>query len=140
MTDHNGGCLCGAIRFRITGVPLCVSHCHCTYCRRATGAAFITWMTMQSEHHEITQGEPTIYSSSPGVRRGFCGACGTTLSYAHDDHPEEIDVSAALLDDQAQVAPDDHIMVTNMVPWLAFADDLPRLDGGHWEVGYPKRD
>ena len=85
MAEHAGGCLCGAVRFRITGTPLCVSHCHCTYCRRATGAAFITWMTLPSELFEITHGEPAFYRSTPKVRRGFCARCGSTLSYAHDE-------------------------------------------------------
>ncbi len=137
--DLSGGCLCGAIRYRITGEPLCISHCHCTYCRRATGAPFITWSTLASEHVAFTRGEPTIHRSSADVSRGFCGTCGTTLSYQGDGHPEEIDIAAATLDDQNAVRPDDHIMVGTMVPWLDFADDLPRLPGGHWDVGYPKR-
>ena len=140
MTDLTGGCLCGAIRFHVSGEPLCVSHCHCTFCRRATGAAFIAWMTLASGHYRITRGGPAVYRSTPAVRRSFCSRCGTTLSYAHDDHPEEVDVAAAALDDQDRVVPDDHIMVTTMVPWLEFGDDLPRLPEGHWEVGYPDRD
>jgi len=140
MVNEIGGCLCGAVRYRVSGEPLCISHCHCTYCRRATGAPFITWATLASEHVAFIQGQPAFHRSSADVRRGFCAACGSTLSYQSDTHPEEIDIAAATLDDQTKVVPDDHIMTGTMVPWLSFADDLPRLPGGHWEVGYPKRD
>ena len=140
MHHLTGGCLCESIRYRVSGPALCVSHCHCRWCRRAAGAAFMTWMTLPSADLVITDGNITEYESSPGVRRGFCSRCGTSLSYRHVDHADEIDLAAATLDDQTAVVPDDHIWVDSMVPWLAFADKLPRLAGDHWEHGYPKRD
>ena len=140
MTDLVGGCLCGSIRYRVTAPSLCVSHCHCNSCRRAAGAAFITWMTLKSEDIAFTDGKVTEFQSSPGAWRGFCAGCGTSLTYRHADHPEEIDLAAATLDDQTAVAPDDHIWTGSMVPWLEFADTLPRLATHHWEHGYPKRD
>jgi hypothetical protein len=140
MTDLAGGCLCGSIRYSVSGPSLCVSHCHCTFCRRAAGAAFITWMTLGSGDFVVTDGEITEFQSSPGVWRGFCVGCGTSLTYRHVDHGEEMDLAAATLDDQAAVVPDDHIWVDSMVPWLEFADTLPRLATQHWEHGYPKRD
>jgi hypothetical protein len=140
MNHLSGACLCGAIRYRVTGPSLCVSHCHCTFCRRAAGAAFITWMTLKTGDFTVTDGELTEFQSSPGAYRGFCGTCGTSLSYRHAEHLEEMDLAAATLDDQTAVVPDDHIWIGSMVPWLEFADNLPRLPGDHWEHGYPKRD
>ena len=140
MIHLAGGCLCTSIRFRVTGASLCVSHCHCTFCRCASGAAFITWMTLKSGDLVMTDGQLTEYQSSPGVWRGFCATCGTSLTYRHVDHDEEIDIAAATLDDQTTVVPDDHLWSGSMVPWLKFADTLPRLATNHWEHGYPKRD
>jgi len=139
MIDLEGGCLCGAVRFRITGTPMAVSHCHCTFCRRATGAPFITWITLPADGHTLLHGEPAVYNSSGAVKRRFCGACGTTLSYGSDDHPEEIDVSAASLDDPDAVTPDDHLWVGSMLSWVRMDDGLPRLDRAHWDHGYPER-
>ena len=140
MTEtRTGGCLCGAIRIEITGEPMVISHCHCATCRKATGAPFITWITLAPDGFAYTQGRPAIYRSTPSIRRSFCAECGTTLGYASDDYDDELDIAAAALDDPAQVRPDDHIWVDGMLPWLKFDDGLPRLPGSHWEHGYPDR-
>ncbi len=139
MVNLAGGCLCGAIRFRINGEPMAVSHCHCTYCRRATGAPFITWITLPAAAYTLSAGTPAFYHSTDTVRRGFCGACGTTLSYGSNDHADEVDVSAAALDDPEAVMPDDHLWVGSQLSWVRMDDGLPRLDGAHWQHGYPKR-
>ena len=140
MPDLTGGCFCGAVRFAVTGEPMAVSHCHCKDCRRITGAPFVTWMTLKSEDFAYTQGTPKEYQSSEDGRRAFCEICGTTLAYRGVSHPEEIDVSAAALDDPEAVTPDDHLWIGSKLSWIDPADDLPRLDGDHWEHGYPKRD
>lgn len=138
MTELTGGCLCGAVRYRITTEPLVVTHCHCTFCRRAAGAPFITWITVASDGFAWTEGAPAEYRSSAEALRGFCGACGTSLSYCGEGHKEEIDIAAASLDDPERVAPQDHIFVGSMLSWLEFDDGLPRLEGSHWEHGYPE--
>ncbi|MBT4487843.1 MAG: GFA family protein [Rhodospirillaceae bacterium] len=139
MTKLTGGCLCGAIRFEITGEPMVISHCHCGTCRKATGAPFITWITLAPEGLRYIQGTPAIYRSSDTVRRTFCANCGTTLGYAADGYDDELDISAAALDEPGQVVPDDHIWSDDMLPWFKFDDGLPRLPGSHWEHGYPDR-
>ncbi len=138
MTELTGGCLCGAVRYRITAEPVVVTHCHCTFCRRAAGAPFITSITVASDGFAWTEEPPAKYRSSAEALRGFCGACGTTLSYRGVGHPEEIDIAAASLDDPERVAPQDHIWVGSMLSWLKFDDGLPRLEGSHWEHGYPE--
>jgi hypothetical protein len=137
---YEGGCMCGAVRYRFQMRPLAVSHCPCAMCRRATGAPFITWMTITPETFRWTKGEPAEFRSTAEVRRGFCGNCGTTLSFASDAHPEELDIAAATLDEPALVAPDDHLWIGSKLPWIELDDDLPRLERGHWGVGYPQRD
>jgi hypothetical protein len=137
-TDLEGGCYCGAVRYRITAAPLVVTHCHCKDCRRACGAPFITWMSLASEAFAYTAGAPKIHKSSATGNRAFCGTCGTSLAYHNDAHLEEIDVSAATLDDPAQVTPQDHVWSASMLSWVKMADGLPRLEKTHWESGYPE--
>ena len=140
MAKLTGGCLCGAIRYEITGEPKAVSHWHCNTSRKATGAPFITWITLAPDDFAYTQGAPAIYRSSDIVRRAFSGQCGTTLGYAADGYDDELDISAGSLDDPTEVTPDDHIWSDGMLPWLKFDDGLPHLPGSHWEHGYPKKD
>jgi hypothetical protein len=132
-----GGCLCGRIRYRLTAKPMVVTHCHCTTCRRASGAPFITWMTVTPETFAFTQGEPDYFRSSPDVRRGFCATCGTTLAYINDKHPEELDIAAATLDRPDAVTPADHIQFGEKVAWIVPGDGLAQLHGSHWTDGYP---
>jgi hypothetical protein len=136
--DLDGGCLCGRVRFCISGPPLVVTHCHCSMCRRAAGAAFITWVTLRPEYFRWTAGEPAYFRSSAPVRRGFCPKCGTTLSFQRDDRPDEIDVTAATLDDPEVVRPQDHIYWGSRLSWAVPADGLPTLPRGHHDHGRPK--
>lgn len=138
MTEYAGGCLCGAIRLRVTGEPLVVSHCHSPTCRRAFGSAFVTWMTARSGQFAFTEGAPRWYRSSAKAERDFCAACDTSLAYRHDDHGDEIDVAVGSLDDPGAVHPRDHLWSGSMLPWLRMDDGLPRLERAHWDHGYPE--
>ena len=88
MTDtserHEGGCFCGTVRYALRGAPTYSAHCHCRSCQHALGAGFATWSGVKQENFEVTKGQIAIYESSPGVRRGFCQNCGTSLTYAGD--------------------------------------------------------
>ena len=136
--ELEGGCLCGRVRFHISGPPLVVTHCHCATCRKAAGAAFVTWVTVRPAHFRWTTGEPAHFLSSPPVRRGFCPMCGTPLSYQRDDRPDEIDVTAATLDDPEAVKPQDHIYWGSRLSWAVPADGLPTLPRGHHDPGNSK--
>jgi len=133
-----GGCLCGRVRFEISGPLRVVTHCHCSTCRKAAGAAFVTWLTVRPEHFRWTAGKPASFRSSPSVRRGFCPTCGTSLSYQRDGLRDEIDVTAATLDDPEAVRPQDHIWWPSRLSWVVPGDGLPRLDADHSAHGYPK--
>jgi len=123
---HEGGCLCGAVRYRVSSAPLEVTHCHCSLCRRSSGAAFVTWAVFPAAAFAFTAGEPRARRSSAGATRAFCGDCGTPLAFREDAQPERIDVTAGSLDRPAAVTPRDHTFTADMVPWLRLADGLPR--------------
>lgn len=84
---HHGRCRCGAVSFAATGEPLRVANCHCRDCRKATGAAFATFVDYIKERVDFT-GEPTSHHSSPHAERLFCGTCGAPIGYRGEDSPE----------------------------------------------------
>jgi len=120
-----GGCLCGAIRYRATGRPYHLTHCHCALCRRASGAPFVTWFSVPSADFLVAQGEPARYRSSPGAVRSFCGQCGTQLTFQRDALPGEIDVTIGSLDDPGMLTPEDHTYVRSRLRWIVTNDGLP---------------
>ena len=121
-----GGCLCGAIRYEIDAPPALETCCHCTLCRRASGAPFVAWFTVDPAHFRFTQGEPASYASSSRARRSFCATCGTQLTFRADDMHDEIDVTTCSLDDPERVPPRDHTWVRSQLSWISLADPLPR--------------
>lgn len=126
MTRREGGCLCGAIRYRTLGEPIQVNHCHCRMCQRAAGAPVVTWATFKAKDVEFLAGAPSWRESSDKARRGFCAACGTQLLWRRIRETDEIDLSAASLDDPNSVKPGLHIWTESQLHWLPIADDLPR--------------
>jgi hypothetical protein len=125
---HEGGCFCGAVRFRLTGSVAQACYCHCASCRRAPGAPFVAWCTVAKDGFELTAGSLAEHRSSPGVTRGFCSHCGTSLTYTHEERGAgEIDVTIATLDDPAPVVPTRHIWVEDKLPWLGIDDGLAQF-------------
>ena len=122
----HGGCLCGQVRFELSQHPSFACHCHCRSCQRASGAAYVTWTTFSADSFSVTAGALTEHVSSPGVTRGHCSDCGTSITYAHADRAGEIDVTAASFDDSSFVTPQAHIWLEDKLPWVEINDDLPK--------------
>ena len=122
-----GGCLCGATRYRATGKPYKVSYCYCNWCCKATGAPVVAWLMYDEGQVEFIKGRPQKYESSPGVLRGFCPMCGTPLWWegAWDDKPIQM-VTSGSLDDPESYPPDRHANCHNKTSWFEVADDHPR--------------
>jgi hypothetical protein len=121
----DGGCLCGAVRYRCEPPARPAAYCHCTSCRRAAGAHAVAWFTVPNSSLTFTQGQPAIYRSSAPVQRGFCGRCGTQLTYRNDQWPDEVDLTVGSLDDPGRVAPTSHIWMEDAAPWDRPGDGLP---------------
>ena len=122
-----GGCLCGAIRFAAVGVPLWVVHCHCQSCRQCTGSPFTTFAGFATDQVDITAGTPATYASSPGVRRSFCGDCGTPIAYEADRYPGEIHLYVCTMDAPADFTPQAHVHASEHLTWLHLNDGLRRF-------------
>jgi len=123
--QHEGGCLCGALGYRITG-PLGPSvHCHCRLCQRATGAPVVTRVSFPATRFAVTRGTLAEYASSSHGRRQFCAACGTQIAFRTSRRPDDIDVTVASLDHPEEHAPGSHIWTESRLPWLRLDEDLP---------------
>ena len=128
MADLNltGGCLCGEVRFRIAGPLISCNYCHCTMCRKASGAPVAAFATFAAKDFSFTKGQPAAYSSSERAVREFCPSCGSQLTWHEKAPGADIHVSIGALDDPGQMQPTDHIWTASRVPWFEIADTLPR--------------
>jgi hypothetical protein len=120
-----GGCLCGAVRFEVVGEPSHETFCHCTICRRSSGASPVAWVTFPADGLRYTSGAPNTFRPSDHGHRFFCGACGSPLAFRSDRFPEEIDIATCVLDDPAALPPRDHTQGACGVSWAAPRDGLP---------------
>jgi hypothetical protein len=120
-----GGCLCGAVRYRARGPALGVEYCHCGMCRRAAGAPTVCWADFPREAFTILRGEPSQYASSEHARRAFCRDCGTQLTFSWEGRPY-LSLTVGSLDEPERLAPRQHIYEADRLPWLHIGDDLPR--------------
>jgi hypothetical protein len=125
-TEHNGGCFCGAVRYRASAPPLVVAHCHCTMCRRISGAPLVTWAVFATDAFAFTQGTPAELRSSPQAVRTYCARCGTPLTFVGNERPQMIDVTVGSMDRPEDFAPAVHVWTSSRIPWLRCDDGLPR--------------
>ncbi len=128
MTDGivEGGCLCGAIRYRVTGESIARTLCHCRSCRLASGAPSVAWVVFRMSDFAFLTGTPASFNSSPPVVRTFCGKCGTPLTYQHASRPDAIDVTTVTLDVADQFAPTKEIWVEEKLAWERTNEALPQ--------------
>jgi len=123
-----GHCLCGSVKFEYQAEPKWTLNCHCESCRRATSTAMTTWISVPRSALRFTAHMPEYYASSSGVRRSFCGQCGSPLTYEHEQLPDEVHVLAGALSDPGAARPQAHIFVAEQLPWFDAADALPRFE------------
>jgi len=125
-----GGCHCGAIRYRLSARPFSADYCHCRDCQKITGAPVGAWMDFKADEIAWLGGQPTEYASSENIRRGFCPRCGSTLSYRSLKHPEYLTLAICTLDDPDTVRPTYHIYTDSQVGWMHIGDDCTRYPKG----------
>lgn len=120
-----GGCLCGAIRYAITGSLGQADNCHCSMCRKAHGAAFSSYALVAPQAWRWTAGAELCarYRSSPGYERVFCPRCGSPLAVLHEG--EIMGVTLGTVDGDPGVRPAFHMFVASKAPWFEITDELP---------------
>ena len=124
-----GGCFCGRVRYETSGVPFQETSCHCSICRRTSGAPFVTWFSVPRAQFRFVSGQPTRFRSTPKGMRSFCGHCGTQLTFQLEGL-EEVDVTTCSLDDPNRLPPKDHTRISSRLAWIAPADGLPEFREG----------
>ena len=129
----DGGCFCGFVRYQVRGTPVDETNCHCSICRRTTGAPFVTWFTIPTAEFSFTAGDPVRFRSSEHGTRTFCPRCGTQLTFQSSRAAAEVDVTTCSLDRPERVPPRDHTRTSARLPWIELPDGLPRFAEGRSE-------
>ena len=134
-----GSCLCGAVQFKVTPPSMYCAHCHCSLCRRAHGAAFVTWAGFRTEQVDIQTGRERLnrYLTESGSTRTFCSCCGSTLFFEGPEYEGEIHVVLANIDEPIDRVPEAHCYVDHGAEWWTIDDLLPQYGG---ETGLERKE
>jgi heme-degrading monooxygenase HmoA len=123
-----GGCACGHVRYTARGVPRNRTLCHCSDCRKASGATPVAWATFARSELVFEAARPRERASSERAHRGFCAECGTQLTFMYRAEPDFVDLAVATLDEPERIPPEDHTWVRSKPGWMRIGDDLPRFE------------
>lgn len=130
MTDRvfEGGCLCGAVRYRFSGPLMNTGICHCRICQKAMGSPYFARVLVAADQSEIT-GETARYHSSAGLARLFCPDCGTRICTEWKGGGEHImGFGLATLDDPQALKPRFHMWTSSKLDWVSIDDGLPQFE------------
>ncbi len=123
-------CYCGAVQLHCSAAPESVIHCHCGQCRRLSGAAFSTWVSLPREACVLSGADSlSVYSPTPNGRRHFCRACGTHVFTEDARMPQIYGVPAGLFSEAAALHPSQHFFVSHKAAWHQIGDALPQRGG-----------
>jgi hypothetical protein len=126
-----GGCACGAVRYRLTSEPLFTNCCHCLNCQRQTGSAFVINVLIETDRVELLAGVPRavdVPRDDGSTQRIFrCPTCQVAV-FSQYTRPEVRYVRAGTLDQPSSVAPDAHIFTRSKLSWITLPDSAPAFD------------
>ena len=126
---HEGGCLCGTIRYRVTGNPLRVSACYCTFCQRRTGGAlsihaFFDAQNIESTGEGLATHEQCSDKSNFWLRLHFCNRCATTVMLTLEKFPELRIVTGGTFDDPNWIRIDRHVWTRSAQDWIVLPQNV----------------
>ena len=128
---REGGCSCGAVRYRLMSEPMFVHCCHCLNCQRQTGSAFVINLLIEADRVELLTGEPQpvdVPRDDGSTQRIYrCPTCQVAV-FSEYGSPEVRFVRAGTLDEPRGITPDVHIFTKSKVGWVALPDDAPAFD------------
>lgn len=129
---YTGGCLCGAVRYRLREEPLTLYACHCTDCQRRTGSACGLSMFVRKQGVGLEQGRTAGYRAALAdgrVKAGqLCAACGSRLWGEPAAAPHILVLQPGTLDDTSWLRPVAHLWTRSAQPWMVFPPDVPRFE------------
>lgn len=124
-----GGCQCGAVRYSVEGESEHVALCHCSDCRKSTGAPTVAWGAFKTAEFVLTKGAAAVYNSSGASMRHFCATCGTGLYFVNEEYlPGLVDIQVATLDDPEALSPQVQIQVAERLGWMKDLAALPEFE------------
>lgn len=128
---HSGGCLCGAVRYEISGELAPIQVCHCSQCRKAQGGPFATNIPVDRSAFRLLSGESALaeYRATPEKKRVFCRTCGSPIYSARDALPETLRLRAGTLDEPVRTKLEAHYYADSRASWWPLEDNLPRHGG-----------
>jgi hypothetical protein len=121
-------CFCGAITAEIQGEPFWICYDHDDDCRRAIGSPLTIWVGYKTSQFQLKRGKPKAFSKTRGVSRTFCSKCGTSIGYSDEGIAGEIYLTLGFFDHPEHFPPAAHAYWQLKLPWIEFADKLPRID------------
>jgi hypothetical protein len=126
---HEGGCLCGAVRYRVAGDPRLAGVCHCTFCKRGTGSAFRVAAYFTEAAVEFISGARKTYEyrsdeSKRWAKLEFCPTCGTTVTGTAEWVPGMRMITVGTLDDPNWIKPTRHVWTRSALHWMAFPPEV----------------
>jgi len=126
-----GGCLCGGVRYEVRGSFLRASHCHCSRCRRHSGAAVCTQGRVRRQDFALLSGADLlgVYKPEGGAAKVFCSVCGSSLFGGTWPDGPEISIRLGTVDGDPGIRPQFHTFVGSKAPWDEILDDLPQYAG-----------
>jgi hypothetical protein len=135
--SREGGCACGAVRYRLSSEPLVTHCCHCLNCQRQTGSAFVINLLIEADRVELSEAEPQpvdVPRDDGSTQRIFrCPTCQVAV-YSEYGRPEVRFVRGGTLDDPSSIAPDVHIFTRSKLGWITLPEPVPAF-----EVYYDRR-
>lgn len=129
---HEGGCVCGAVRYRATSAPIRTTVCHCTFCQRRTGSAFGFIAYFKQQDVEITRGVLRSYEhrsdeSNRRLRMEFCPTCGTTVTLTVELLPGALGLAGGTFDDPSWLKIERHTWTRSAHPWVIVPPDVEQF-------------
>jgi len=125
----SGTCMCRAVRYEVDDAFGYAMNCHCSNCRRTTGAAFKPFAGIRRNRLAVTAGaEGLLVVGDPCNNDTHCARCGS-LPFSVVRDGEYVHVAMGTLTNTPAIRPDRHIFVGSMAPWFTITDDLPQFEG-----------
>ncbi len=129
--SREGGCSCGAVRYRLTSDPLFINCCHCLNCQRQTGSAFVINLLIEADRVELLAGAPQpveVPRDDGSPQLIFrCPTCQVAV-FSQYSRPEVLFVRGGTLDRPSEVTPDAHIYTRSKLPWITLPDSAPAFE------------
>ena len=130
---REGGCQCGAVRYRLEGEPVALTACHCSECQRQSGSAFGMSLIVSKDAFQLLSGEPKQFDrtadSGRSVECAFCPACGTRIYHEPTDRKDTLNIKPGTLDDTSWLSPALHVWTKSKQPWVLIPEGVRCFEG-----------